>query len=69
MAAVVDYVVAPPVPRDVRSTKEIFTALHKETVELGPRGVLVVFGVLFSSSGVLLVRGVQWLYRRIRGYT
>lgn len=68
MTTVVDYGVAPPVPRDTRTTQELFTALHRETVELGPRGLLVVFGVLFSSSATLLYRAGRWVYRRARGY-
>ena len=68
MTTVIDYVMAPPVTRDTRTTQELFTSLHKEIIDLGPRGVLVIFGVLFSSSAVLLARGVRWLYRRAAGY-
>jgi hypothetical protein len=67
MAIVVDYV-EPPVMRDTRTTQELFTSLHKEIVELGPRGLLVVFGVFFSSGATLLVRGARWLYRKAAGY-
>ena len=58
----------PPAPRDTRSTQELFTSLHKEIVDLGPRGLLVIFGVLFSSSAVLFGRGMRWLYRKAAGY-
>ena len=68
MATVIDYGVPPPVPRDTRSTQELFTSLHREIVELGPRGVLVVFGVLFSSTATLLALATRWLYRTARGY-
>jgi hypothetical protein len=67
MAIVVDYV-EPPVMRDTRTTQELFTSLHKEIVELGPRGLLVLVGVLFSSSATLFVRGARWLYRKAAGY-
>ncbi len=67
MTAVIDYGISPPLPRDTRTTEELFTSLHREIVELGPRGVLVVFGVLFSSSATLLYRAAHWFYRRARG--
>lgn len=69
MTSVIDYVTAPPVSRDTRTLQELFTSLHKEIVDLGPRGVLVVLGVFFSSSAVLLGRGARWLYRKAAGYT
>jgi hypothetical protein len=69
MTSVVDYGVAPPVSRDTRSLQELFTSLHNETVDLGPRGLLVLVGVLFSSSATLLARGIRWLYRKAAGYT
>jgi hypothetical protein len=69
MTVVLDYGVAPPASRDTRSLQELFTSLHNETVELGPRGLLVLVGVLFSSSATLLVRGIHWLYRKAAGYT
>ena len=68
MASVLDYGVVPPAPRDTRSTQELFTSLHKEIVDLGPRGVLVVLGVFFSSSATLLARACRWLYRKAAGY-
>jgi hypothetical protein len=68
MTEVIEYGVTQPGQRDSRTNKELFTSLHGETVALGPRGVLVVFGVLFSSTGVLLARGVRWLYRKARGH-
>ncbi len=68
MTTVVDYGVAPPVPRDTRTLQELFTSLHREIVDLGPRGLLVVFGVLFSSSATLSYRGARWAYRRAAGY-
>lgn len=68
MTSVIEYGVAPPVPRDTRSLQELFTSLHKEIVDLGPRGVLVVLGVFFSSSATLLVRGARWAYRKAAGY-
>ena len=68
MAAVMEYVMAPQNPRDTRSFQELFTSLHKEVTELGPRGTLLVFSVLFSSTGVLLGRGATWLYRKAAGY-
>ena len=68
MATVIDYGIPPPVSRDTRTTREVFTSLHRETVTLGPRGVLVVLGVFFSSSSVLLARGVRWIYRKAAGY-
>ncbi len=68
MSSVLDYVSAPPVARDTRSNQELFTSLHKEIVDLGPRGVLVIFGVLFSSSAILLGRGLRWCFRKAAGY-
>ena len=68
MTTVVDYGVPPPVPRDTRTLQELFTSLHREIVDLGPRGILVLTGVLFSSSGVLFARGCRWVYRRAAGY-
>lgn len=59
---------APLAPQDTRSLQEIFTSLHNEIVLLGPRGMLVLLGVLFSSSGVFIVRGCSWLYRKAAGY-
>jgi len=67
MSGVMEYGVTPQ--KDTRTTRELFTSLHGETVAQGPRGLLVVVGVLFSSSGVLLARGARWLYRKARGYT
>ncbi len=69
MTSIVDYGIAPPAPRDTRTLQELFTSLHKEIVDLGPRGVLVVFGVFFTSSAVLLGRACRWLYRKAAGYT
>lgn len=68
MATVLDYGVAPPASRDTRSLQELFTRLHNETVELGPRGLLVLVGVLFSSSAIVLAGGLRWLYRKAAGY-
>jgi hypothetical protein len=68
MTTILDYGVAPPASRDTRSLQELFTSLHNETVELGPRGLLVLVGVLFSSSATLLARGCRWLYRKAAGY-
>jgi hypothetical protein len=68
MATVVDYVLPPPAPRDTRTLQELFTSLHREIVELGPRGTLVLLGVLFSSTATFLARGCSWLYRKARGY-
>ena len=69
MSLVLEYGVTPPAPRDTRTLQELFTSLHGENVALGPRGGLVVLGVFFSSSGVLLARGARWLYRKAAGYT
>jgi hypothetical protein len=66
MSIITEYGVTPP--RDTRTTRDVFRSLHEETIALGPRGVLVVVGVFFSSSGVLLARGARWLYRKARGY-
>ena len=68
MTTVVDYGIPPPIPRDTRTLQELFTSLHGEIVGLGPRGLLVLTGVLFSSSGVLFYRGCRWLYRKAAGY-
>jgi hypothetical protein len=68
MTSVIEYGVSPPVPRDTRTLQELFTSLHREIVELGPRGLLVLSGVLFSSSATLLARGCRWLYRKAAGY-
>lgn len=69
MTAVIDYATTtPPALRDTRTTRELFTTLHGEVTALGPRGVLVVFGVLFSSSVTLLARGARWVYRKAAGY-
>jgi hypothetical protein len=68
MTTVVDYAVAPPVPRDTRTLQELFSSLHREIVDLGPRGVLVVFGVLFSSSATLFYRASRRIYRGAAGY-
>jgi hypothetical protein len=67
MTSVVDYVYAPPAPRNSLSTQELFGSLHREIVELGPRGVAILVGVFFTSSATLLVRGVRWLYAKARG--
>ena len=67
MTSVVDYVYAPPVPRTSLSTQELFGSLHREIVELGPRGVAILVGVFFTSSATLLVRGARWLYAKARG--
>lgn len=69
MATVVDYVLPPSTPGDTRGFQELFTSLHKEIVDLGPRGTLVLLGVLFSSTATFITRGCTWLYRKIRGFT
>jgi hypothetical protein len=68
MASVVEYVVSPPAPRDTRTLQELHSSLHKEIVELGPRGTLVLLGVLFSSTATFLARACSWLYRKARSY-
>ncbi len=68
MTTVMDYVASPPISRDTRTMRELFTSLHQETVEKGFRGVLIVFAVLFTSSFTLLGRGAHWAYRKAAGY-
>lgn len=68
MTTVLDYVANPPLPRDTRTMRELFTSLHQETVEKGARGVVVVFAVLFTSTFTLLGRAVHWAYRKAAGY-
>ena len=67
MATVVEYGFTPSVPRTPLSTQELFGSLHREIVELGPRGVAILVGVFFTSSATLLLRGARWAYTKGRG--
>ena len=68
MTTVIDYTSPPVGPRNTQPLHELFRSLHREIVDVGPRGVVVVFGVFFSSSAVLLSRAGRSLYQRLRGY-
>ena len=68
MTTVIEYgFPAPPALRDTRTNQELFTSLHREIVELGPRGIIILVGVFFTSSAALLVRGARWIYGKARG--
>lgn len=57
---------SPPRVRDVRTFRERLTDTHKESVEGGWQGPIVLFGSLLSSSCVLMWRGAKWCFTKTK---
>lgn len=67
---VVEYGVRATAPKNMGDLNTQLRDTHKTGVAMGPAGPLILLGAFFSSSAVLLARGVRraaaWVEQKVR---